>query len=83
MAFGLAGAFALIVGFGSREMGGELAAGRHLARLVQIGDEIEAGGVTGRIVALHPASVELEVDSGSLHVPNTRLSRADLRVTHS
>ena len=80
--FGLAGAFALLVGLGGREMGGELAAGRHLSRLVQAGDEIEVDGLAGRIVALHPASVEIEVDDGSLHVPNTRLSRGDLRVHH-
>jgi hypothetical protein len=82
VAFGLAGAFALIVGFGSREMGGELAAGRHLSRLVRVGDEIEVDGLSGRIVALHPASVEMELDGASLHVPNTRLSRGDLRVEH-
>ena len=78
--FGLAGAFALLVGLGGRELGGELAAGRHLARLVGVGDEIDVDGVAGRIVALHPGSVELDVDGDSVHVPNTRLSRSPLRV---
>jgi hypothetical protein len=80
--FGLAGAFALVVGLGGREMGTELAAGRHLARLVHIGDEIEVDGISGRIVSLHPGSVEIELDGASLHVPNTRLTRGDLRVRH-
>ena len=80
--FGLAGAFALLVGLGGREMGGELAAGRHLSRLVGVGDRIEVDGIAGRIVALHPASVEIEVDGASLHVANTRLTRSDLRVSH-
>ena len=82
MTFGLAGAFALLVGLGGREMGGELAAGRHLSRLVRVGDQIEVDGAAGRIVALHPASVELDVEGVSLHLPNTRLTRGDLRVVH-
>lgn len=81
--FGLAGAFALLVGLGGREMGGELAAGRHLSRLVRVGDEVAVEGIAGRIVALHPASVELDVDGESVHVPNTRLTRSDLRVRHA
>ncbi len=80
--FGLAGAFALLVGLGGREMGGELAAGRHLARLVRVGDQIEVDGLMGRIVAMHPASVEIEADGTSVHVPNTRLSRGELRIHH-
>jgi hypothetical protein len=80
--FGVAGAFALLVGLGGREMGGELAAGRHLSRLVRVGDDIEIDGIEGRIVALHPASVEIELDGASLHVANTRLTRGDLRVRH-
>ena len=80
--FGLAGAFALLVGLGGREMGGELAAGRHLSRIVAEGDRVEVDGIVGRIVALHPASVEIELDGASLHVANTRLTRGDLRVHH-
>ena len=80
--FGLAGAFALLVGLGGREMGGELAAGRQLSRIVSVGDRVEVDGIAGRIVALHPASVEIELDGASLHVANTRLTRGDLRVHH-
>lgn len=80
--FGLAGAFALLVGLGGREMGGELAAGRHLARLVRVGDEIRVDDVAGRVVALHPASVELDNDGTTVHVPNTRLTRGNLQIRH-
>ena len=80
--FGLAGAFALLVGLGGREMGGELAAGRHLSRIVAVGDRVEVDGIAGRIVALHPASVEIELDGASVHMANTRLTRGDLRVHH-
>jgi hypothetical protein len=78
--FGVAGAFALLVGLGGRELGGELAAGRYVGRLVRVGDQIEVDGVAGRIVALHPASVEVAVDGDSVHLCNTRLSRGELRV---
>lgn len=80
--FGLAGAFALLIGLGGRELGGELAAGRHLARLVRVGDVIAVDEIEGEIVALHPASVEVNVGGDSLHVPNTRLTRGSLRVRH-
>ena len=79
--FGVAGAFALLVGLGGRELGGELAAGRYLQRLVRVGDVVDIDGLHGRIVALHPASVELTTNDGaSVHVANTRFSRGEVRV---
>ncbi|MDG2025664.1 MAG: mechanosensitive ion channel [Acidimicrobiales bacterium] len=80
--FGLAGAFALLVGLGGREIGGQLAAGRHLARLVDVGDVIEVDRLSGEIVALHPASVELPADDGAIHLPNTRIARGPLKIRH-
>ncbi len=83
VAFGIAGAFALLVGLGGRQLGGELAAGRYLHRLVRVGDLVTIDSVSGRIVALHPASVEIAAaDGASVHVPNTRLTQGDLRVDH-
>ena len=77
-------AFALLVGLGGRELGGELAAGRYLHRLVRVGDEIEVGSTAGRIVALHPASIELALADGtSVHVANTKLTTGEFRVTGS
>ena len=76
-------AFGLLVGLGGRELGGELAAGRYLHRLVRVGDEIEVGGTAGRIVALHPASVELAVEDGSsVHLANSLLTNGEMRVRH-
>lgn len=72
--FGLAAAFALLVGLGGRSMGSELAAGRYLARMLQLGDELVVEDVAGTVVALHPASVEVEtVDGLRVHLPNTRV----------
>ena len=84
MACGAAVAFALLVGLGGRELGGEIAAGRTLHRLVRIGDEVSIDGVSGRVSALHPTSVELAAEDGSaIHLPNTRLTRGAMRVRHS
>ena len=83
VAFGGAASFALLVGLGGREMGGELAAGRGLHRLVRVGDQITIDGTSGRIVAMYPGSVEIALlDGSSLHLANTRLSRGDLIVHH-
>ncbi len=77
-------AFALLVGLGGRELGGELAAGRYLHRLVRVGDEIEVGDIAGRIVTLHPASVELALEDGtSVHLANTLLTKGAMRVRPS
>ncbi len=83
VAFGGSAAFALLIGLGGRELGGELAAGRNLHRLVRVGDDITIDGTPGRVVAMHPASVELaQPDGSSLHLANTRLSRGELIVHH-
>lgn len=80
-ACGAAAAFALLIGLGGRETGGELAAGRTVHRLVSIGDDISVDGVAGRVAALHPTSVELrDVDGSTIHLAYTRLTRGELRV---
>ncbi len=81
--FGTAGAFALLVGLGGRELGGELAAGRTLQRIVTVGDEVTVDGLRGRVIAFHPASVELATGDGdSTHLANTRFTRGAVRVHH-
>lgn len=81
--FGISAALALLVGLGGQDIAREIAAGRYLRRVFTTGDHIEAGGVTGRIVALHPATTELSTAaSGTLHVPNTTLLNSDIRVEH-
>lgn len=80
-ACGAAAAFALLVGLGGREMGGEIAAGRSVQRLIRVGDHVSIDGTSGTVTALHPTSVELAGDDGSaIHLPYTRLTRGELRV---
>jgi hypothetical protein len=83
--FGVAAAAALLIGFGGRGMAAEVAAGRYLARLVQVGETIEVAidgeAVSGRIVGLHPATVELVERGGSVrHLSNSRVVSSGWRV---
>lgn len=83
--FGLAAAAALLVGFGGRDMASEIAAGRYLARLLHLGDTVEltwdGAEVAGRVVGLHPATVELQVADGtSRHLTNSQVLSSGFRV---
>lgn len=80
--FGLALAFALLVGFGGRDLGREIAYGRYLHRVLREGDEIEVAGHRGRIVVLHPASIEIATRDGALiHLTNSQVFNELPRVT--
>jgi hypothetical protein len=79
--FGLAAGFALLVGFGGRELSRELAFGRYLSRILEPGDELVVGDVKGVVVALHPASVEVSDEIGnSVHLTNSQVFRSTPRV---
>lgn len=77
---GLALAFALIVGFGSRPVAAEIASGRALRRLLSPGDGIEGDLATGTIVAMHPTAVEVEQNGTIALVPNTQLADSSFRI---
>ncbi|MBK5224159.1 MAG: mechanosensitive ion channel [Acidimicrobiia bacterium] len=83
--FGLAGAAALLVGLGGREVASEVAAGRYLVRVLQVGDHVEiplpSGSVTGRVVSMQPGTIEVDEGGGTLrHIPNSQVLAAGPRV---
>lgn len=83
--FGLAAAAALLVGLGGRDMAAEVAAGRYLSRMLHPGDQIELSlgpeVVTGTVVGLHPASVELLLADGSNRlISNSQVFSANPRL---
>lgn len=80
---GLALAFALIVGFGSRPVAAEIASGRALRRLISPGDSIDGPLATGTVVAMHPTAVEVEQDGGIALVPNSALADSSFRIRRS
>lgn len=60
---GLVLAFALALGLGSRDLISGVVAGRHVAQVVRVGDEVEVDGRRGIVVALGHASVRLSLSS--------------------
>ncbi|HWH33462.1 MAG TPA: hypothetical protein VNU01_12400 [Egibacteraceae bacterium] len=54
-------AFALALGLGAKDLLGAVVAGRHVAQIVAVGDEVEVDGKRGTVVALGHASVRLSL----------------------
>lgn len=76
--FGGALAMAMLVGFGGRDVAGEMAAGRAWRSSLRSGDRISASNVNGvdiagTVVQVHPTAVELESDGRTMLVPNSQL----------
>ena len=80
---GIALAFALIVGFGSRPIATEIANGRALRRLMSPGDSIAGPGVAGTIVALHPTAVEVQDQGKNVLVPNSDLAAGAFSISRA
>lgn len=79
--FGIALSAAILIGLGGRPLAREIAAGRYLGRFLSQGLVIEAEGYAGRVVRLHPATVELETASGAMqHVPYSRLLASGITI---
>jgi hypothetical protein len=70
-------AMAMLSAFGGRDVASQLAAGRALRPQLREGRRLSCradDAVVGRIVELHPTSVEVELADGAhLHVPNRQL----------
>lgn len=82
--FAIAGGVALLVGLGGRGVAGEVAASRAVRRLIDIGDEIEADSVSGKVMNMHPTAVELRDASGAtLIVPSSVLVSGSLKVVRA
>jgi hypothetical protein len=83
--FGIAAAAALLIGLGGRDVAAEIAAGRYLARVVPVGATVEiiwdGEVVIGRVVGLHPATIELaQGDGSSIHLNNSGVLSSGIRV---
>ena len=79
--FGLALAFSLVVGMGSRPVATEIASGRAVRRMIAPGDLVRTPELSGTVVTLHPTAAELEIDGEFQLVPYTEL-HGPLTITH-
>lgn len=66
-------AAAVALGLGTRDLVAAVVAGRHVERIVRVGDLVEVVGVRGRVRALGHASILITTDGGDLEIPNPRL----------
>jgi small-conductance mechanosensitive channel len=79
--FALSLGFALLLGFGARGVGGQVAAGRAVRKLIAVGDSIQLSSVSGAVVELHAVAVELVDTEGQVHlVPNEVLVHDFVRI---
>lgn len=77
----LAVAVGLLIGLGGRDIAREVAAGRYLRRVIAAGDVVDIGQVTGRVVRLHAATVEIDDGGHRVHLPHTQLMQSRFGIT--
>lgn len=82
--FAIAGGVALLVGLGGRTVAGEVAASRAVRRLIDIGDQIEAESVSGKVMNMHPTSVELrDANGATVLVPSSVLISGSIKIVRA
>lgn len=79
--FGIAASLTLLVGLGGNGVAREVAAGRAVRRLVNVGDTVSIGEVRGVVAALHPTAVELSRADGQIVlIPSSRFVRQPIAI---
>lgn len=82
--FALGLSAALMIGFGSRQVSSEIAAGRALKRIVTEGDHIALGEISGRVVKVHQTAFELSGDDGTtVLVPHSQIVESSFVLTRA
>lgn len=81
LGFGVMLSGALLVGLGGWDVAREIAAGRYFKRFILAGTEIDTGSESGIVVALHPATLELETEDGHRrHIPYSQLLKLGVTI---
>jgi hypothetical protein len=81
VAFGAALAMALLIGIGGRDVAREIAAGRVLAKLLQVDDVIQYGAIHGAVAELHPTVIVIQTPEGLVSLGNTALQSGPLKIS--
>ncbi len=74
---------ALMIGLGSRDVTGEIAAGRAVRRMVAPGDHITVDEVSGTVLSIQSVAIEIEGADGALLVPHSHLLGHHIAVRRS
>jgi len=79
--FSAGAAGALMIGLGSREVSGELAAARALRQMLNEGDVLVIDGERGTVVHVHSTSTELEIVGGTRRlIPNSTIMGSTIEI---
>ena len=71
----------LLVGLGGRRVSSEVAAARALRSMLNAGDQVTVGELTGRVATVHSTAVEIESSGGVIHlVPNSELLASSIQI---
>jgi hypothetical protein len=77
----LATAVTLLIGLGGRDVARQVGAGRYVQRVIKPGQRLRVGDVAGVVVAVHAASVEIDLGDGrSAHLPHAALIESIIEV---
>ncbi len=75
---------AMMIGFGSREVAGQVAAARALRQMLSEGDTVTIEDRTGEVVAIHSTATELSLAGGErVLVPNSQFLRNDIVISRA
>ncbi|HEC10785.1 MAG TPA: mechanosensitive ion channel [Acidimicrobiales bacterium] len=75
---------AMMIGFGSREVAGQVAAARALRQMLSEGDTVTIEDRTGLVVAIHSTATELSLAGGErVLVPNSRFLNHDIFISRA
>lgn len=81
MLFSLGFAMTMLVGLGGQTVSREIAAGRAMRRVLEPGDQIQGGSLSGTVITVHSTSTEIADGSGeTMLYPNSTLLGSTLSV---
>lgn len=82
--FGVAASLTLLIGLGGHGVAREVASTRALKRLIDEGDSVTVGEVSGLVVAVHPTAVEVAgADGGTVLVPSSSFLRDNVGIVRA
>ena len=73
-------AAALLAGLGGRPVSEQIAAGRALRQIIEIGDTVELADITGTVTAIGSTTTQIDRDGSAVFVPNAEILASRMRV---
>ena len=82
--FGLAASMTMLVGLGGQSVAREVASSRAVRRLLNEGDQVSIGSLTGTVVAVRPTAVEIQdITGATMLIPSSQFVGEPVTVTRA